>query len=289
MTSRRAHLSSSPSVDLAIVIEPGQLAGKRVCLFVSYAPDYSVKPHVLYHLKALRAAGLEIILILVIDGSVDQPIQVRKDLLRGFVVRKNAGFDFGAWADAFRAFPTLWFAEAVVLVNDSVFGPIGDFRSMIARTLGQPADFIGLTESTQLAQHYQSYFLVLKGRALTSPRSQELWLDVKNFSDKKQVILYYEIMLLRKYQEFGVNCAAMLSWRHLPNESRFNPTHRHWRDLLENGFPYIKVDLLRDWRDRPPLAGWREYVTDPVLLEAIDAHLSRAAAATEPPGNTSLP
>ena len=276
MTSSRAHLLSSPSADVAIVIEPDQLVGKRVCLFVSYSPDYSVKPHVLYHLKALRAAGLEIILILVVDRAVDRPVRVPKDLLRGFMIRKNAGFDFGAWADAFRAFPTLWSAQTIVLVNDSVFGPIGDFRSLIARTLRQPADFIGLTESTQFARHYQSYFLVLKERALTNHGSKEFWLNVQNFSDKMQVIVNYEIMLLRKYQEFGLNCTAMLSWRHLPSESRFNPTHRHWRDLLEHGFPYIKVDLLRNWRDSPRLAGWRDYVTDPVLLAAIDTHLAGA-------------
>jgi hypothetical protein len=50
-----------------------------------------------------------------------------------------------------------------------------------------------------------------------------------------------------------------------------------WRELLEHGFPYIKVDLLRELRNSKHLAGWRDYVTDPVLLQAIDYHLARSA------------
>ena len=37
----------------------------------------------------------------------------RNYFLTGLVVRQNGGFDFGAWADAFRQFPSLWNAECV--------------------------------------------------------------------------------------------------------------------------------------------------------------------------------
>lgn len=242
-----------------------------------------MKPHVLYHLKALRAAGLEIIFVLVVDDSIDRPVPVPRELVRGFVIRKNAGFDFGAWADAFRAFPTLWQSEAVVLANDSIFGPIGDFQSLLNTILRLPADFIGLTESVQHARHYQSFFLMLKGRALTSPTAQEFWRSIENQKEKSEAVLRYELMLLRRYEQIGLRCTAMLSWRHIPGESRFNPTHSRWRELLEHGFPYIKVDLLRDWRDSPYLAGWRDYVTDPALLSAIDSYLAQVASSQNKP------
>lgn len=262
------------STDVRIVVDPGDMTGRRVCLFVSYSPDYALKPHVLYHLDALRKCGFDIVLLLVVDELANRPVAVPKKLLAGLVVRKNAGYDFGAWSDAFRLFPHVWRAQAVLLVNDSVFGPIGDFQSLVDIIMRQPADFIGLTESGQIARHYQSYFILLKGEALTNPMARAFWANVRNHSQKQQVIAEYEIMALRRHQEIGIKCAAMLTWCHLPGEMRFNPTHRHWRELLQHGFPYIKVDLLHHWRDTPFLKGWRDFVTDPVLLEAIDHHLA---------------
>ncbi len=270
-------LREAPSTDLRILIDPGDVSAKRVCLFVSYSPDYSLKPHVQYHLAALRASGLSIVYILIANELRDQFVAT-PPAVSGFIVRKNAGFDFGAWADTFRVLPGLWQAEAIVLVNDSVFGPIGDLPRLVDTIMRQPADFIGLTESVEIARHYQSYFLVLKDHALANGDARAFWSNIENYTDKRQVILNYEVMLLRKYEQLGLRCAAMLSWRHAPGEERISPVHARWRQLLQHGFPYIKVDLLRDWGTAPYLKGWRDFVTDPVLLAAIDFHLARAGS-----------
>jgi lipopolysaccharide biosynthesis protein len=269
------------STPLRVISDPGDrgdLRGERVCVFVSYAPDYQIKPHVRLHLAALKRSGFQIIHVMVVDGMTARAVPAEPELMRGLVVRENGGYDFGAWADAFRTFPALWQAAAVLLVNDSVFGPFGDFDRLMARALKTPADLVGLTESAEITPHFQSYFLLLKGNALSHPGARAFWREIVNLPSKRATILAYEVPLVERFRRLGLTCTALFPWRG-PTEAPWdNPTHHHWRRLLALGFPYIKVELLRDNPARIDIRGWRRAIGDRAHLRVIEATLARAGA-----------
>jgi lipopolysaccharide biosynthesis protein len=264
-----------PSTELRVVLDPGDLARRRICLFVSYSPDYSLKPHVRLHMAALKAHGFDIVYILVIDAFANRRLAVPINFLSGMIARRNAGFDFGAWADAFRVLPTLWSAERVLLVNDSVFGPIGDFGAMVKRLLSQTADIVGLTESPEYQRHFQSFFLMLQHGALRRREARAFWEGLTNLADKLAVVQQYEVKLLQLHYQWGLAGAALFPWQAGPDPAQANPTLSQWRALLARGFPYLKVQLLRDNPAGADLTGWREVVGDPALLAAIDAEIMR--------------
>jgi hypothetical protein len=276
------------SVPLRVVRDPGGMAGERVCIFVSYAPDGRIKPHVRFHLAALKRNGLAILYVMVVDEFPSPEItEALADndhgLLRGLVVRRNAGFDFGAWADAFRIFPALWTAKAVLLVNDSVFGPFGDFDSLMARALTLPADVIGMTESPEITPHFQSYFLLFKEKALSDPGARAFWRDIVNLASKRETILTYEVPLVAGYRERGLACTALFPWHGPTGRPWLNPTHHNWRSLLAAGFPYIKVELLRDNPARIDIRGWRKRIGDREHLAAIEQTLAVSSNGTPRP------
>lgn len=266
---------TKPSTDLKVVLDPGNLARRRICLFVSYSPDYSLKPHVRFHLQALKAAGFDLVYILIVDAFANRRLFAPVDFLSGMIVRRNAGFDFGAWADAFRVLPTAWNAERVVLVNDSIFGPIGDFGHFTQRLLAESADLVGLTESLEVQPHLQSYFLMLQHGGLRRREPRAFWESLENLQDKRAAVLRYETKLLGMYRQWGLRGAALFSWQPQGSGPHANPTLTQWRALLRRGFPYIKAQLLRDNPAQVDLSGWRDDVNDPVLLDAIDAQLAK--------------
>ena len=55
-----------------------------------------------------------------------------------------------------------------------------------------------------------------------------------------------------------------------------NPTHFQWRSLIADGFPFIKISLLRDNTFGPDLRGWQQTVNDGELVAIILEHLLTA-------------
>lgn len=274
-----------PSVETKTIIAPGPIAGQRVCLFVSYSPDGSLKRHVAYHLEAIKACGFKPILILVVDRIVNRSWKRLVPADQSLLVRANAGFDFGAWADAFRLMPDLWRAQCVLLVNDSVFGPVGSLQPVMANALADPADVVGLTQSFETRPHLQSYFLLVKSRALANPAVRQFWAGVRNLDAKQAVIDAYEVPFYGRCIASGLTAKALFDLPQFRDRSK-NPVLDFGHELLRHGFPYIKVSLFGTGIDRNAWRVLRPAIANDALAEAIDAHISRTFPEHAPEGAT---
>jgi len=161
------------------------------------------------------------------------------------VLRKpNLGYDFGSWAVAQAWEPSIRQARHVVLVNDSLVGPFGDLGDVISHCEASRADVIGLTNTTQFGPHLQSYFLAFNRGVLADPSLVAFWLGVRHERDKTSVIHRYEIGLGKLLRREGFSQdAAFPYWKVV--QDGLNPTIRGWRGLLEEGFPFLKREVLR--------------------------------------------
>lgn len=232
------------TVPTEIIRPPPKLVGRKVCLFVSYSSVGAIKPHVAFHLKEIKKCGFATVLMLV----TDEPKLASSGLLptdHALILRRNAGFDFGGWADAFRLFPDLWHSQCVLLVNDSIFGPMTDLRPTMASALDAPADLVGLTQSIQKKFHLQSFFLLMKQAALSNPEVQLFWDQVRNLTTKQEVIDTYEINLTSFFEKNGLKTKAIFPLKDFGIVSA-NPSINLWIVLLNRGFPYIKIELFRE-------------------------------------------
>lgn len=254
-----------------MVRAPGALAGRRVCVFVSYSPTPAIRSHVRFHIEALLAEGFAVVLVLNVDNARGAPTP-KFDALAGLVYRANVGFDFGAWADAFRLFPSLWSADSVLLVNDSIFGPFGDFHAVIERAYALPADIVGMTESYQFTHHIQSYFTLLRAPALRNDGVRRTWQSMENLRTKDEVIMRHELEMRARYAAAGLACTVLFEVeRSYPR----NATLARWAELAALGMPYIKVSQLAALQYPVNLAGWRTLIGDARLLAIIDGEIER--------------
>lgn len=228
----------------------------EVCLFVSFADRPTLKPHVHRHIERLAAAGVRVLLLVNTDLPAAQ-IELDAGLLahtRGTWIRRNLGFDFGAWAHALQACGNWSAWTRLYLVNDSMVGPLDDaaFDRLLGRIRSSSADVIGLTEAIAPRRHLQSYFLVLQREALRAPAMQALFERVRNWPDKSQVIALYETRLTAIAERAGLRSEALF-----PNLGHgTDDTSLRWAELVEAGLPFVKSRVIDRHGGDARLRGW---------------------------------
>lgn len=246
-TSHRGHVALGPQPSLRhhlrceIVKHFTLQPGREAALMVSHAPTGRLKPHILPYIRQLRQSGLQVQLVIVVDRPLEL-LESEIESIDGIIVRDNGGYDFGAWADGFRLCPSLFGAALLVMTNDSVIATADTtrFRTMMDRVRSCQADVVGLTASHEYGWHVQSYFLGLKGRALSSWAFHNFIRDIKRLDDKDEAIRAYEVPFGGKMRAAGLTVKTLFS-----GSLSHNPTLFNWRELIEQGFPFLKLLILR--------------------------------------------
>ena len=267
--------------------------GRDVAVFIHFDPDGRVRPRVRRYLAALRDAGLSIVFASNAEKLRPDDEAALRDLCDGYLVRRNVGYDFGAMREAL----SHWRlpradTNSVLLVNDSVIGPFAPLRPLLDRIDYSVADLWGATDSPQRGYHLQSFFLAAGRTALTHPAWSAFWADVHPARSKEWVIRRYEIGLSQRLLAAGLRGRALFAYealaarlaheapaselharqlvvsrRILARGGVLNPTAHLWRELLREGFPFVKRELLgRNPAGILDAAEWR------VELSATDDH-----------------
>ena len=186
-------------------------------------------------------------------------------------VRFNIGMDFGAWRMALRRLnlprPD---TRRILLINDSVYGPVAPLQPLLERMDTDTADLWGMTDSREIAWHVQSYFLLAGPRLIHSATWRRFWAMAVPLPWRRWVIRRHEIGLSRRVVADGFTTRALF-----PARSGANPMFADWRELLSDGFPFLKRELLRDNPTADPgIAAWRQLVAEPFVRE-IERDLGR--------------
>lgn len=224
-----------------------------VCLFVAYAADGRLFGHTMHYCASLRALGLRLVLVMVTDRSDRAGLDPGPHVADAVIVRDNVGYDFAAWAAALHALPELWEAPELWFANDSVYHALRLLDGVAERVRASGADVVALTGSDEVAPHFQSYFFVLKAPPERRGPARTFWGTVRPLADKLQVIRDYEVRQKSALEAGGLAVEVLFP---APQGIR-NHLQQEWRGLLAAGFPFVKVELLRDNPFRVDLSGWR--------------------------------
>ena len=251
--------------------------GPRVALVCHFDRHGTLREDLPAYLAALGAAGLSVVLVSNAGYLAPSALERLRGLVACVLVRRNVGYDFGAWRDALEhlGLPRAD-TQFLLLANDSVYGPFAPLAPLLARMDFAVADLWGMTDSLQVRPHLQSYFLAVGSRALHSTAWSAFWRGVRPVPSKHWLIRWQEIGLTQRLLAAGFSYRALFPYGELiaratPRTKRFraalagttplNPSVELWRELLAAGFPFIKRELLRDNPTRAAdLGDWREQV-----------------------------
>ncbi|MDM0017560.1 rhamnan synthesis F family protein [Variovorax saccharolyticus] len=256
------------------------LAREEMALFVTHAPHGTIKPHVPVYVDALRRQGVAVTLIVASERMGEFLLDGIEDRVDGLYIRQNQGFDFAAWAHVIRDVD-LSQAHTLYLVNDSLIGPLNEssFAETMKRIRSSHAELLCLTDNMERGHHFQSYFLVAKGRAV--PELEDFLFKVTTCDSKEEVIDAYEVKLMPYFKERGYAREALF-----PAPITSNTTITRWRELIADGFPFVKTAVLRavensDWREVLSAQGFDPQVAElsVAIIEAGERSAPKPPAA----------
>jgi hypothetical protein len=284
-----------------------QPLGPNVAVFVHYDAAGAVRDHVLHYVKALHRAGHAIAFVTNAGKLRPEARAALEPFCAAILVRRNVGYDFGAMREAvLRLGLPREDTRYVLIVNDSVYGPLKPLDDLLSRIDFDVADVWGCTESWQRRYHLQSYFLAFGPRALRHPVWHNFWSGVRPVQSKDWIIRTYEVGLSQQFLRAGLTCRAIWSYSDLVkcvdpellagdddesssigdpivlmrrNHARhirdaavlrrpLNPTSDLWRQLLLAGYPFLKRELLRsNPTNVNDVTDWRDVVRNQVGLD----------------------
>jgi len=182
----------------------------KVVIFVHFDRKGAVRPQLLSYMREFAAGGRAIVFVTNAGLLKPEAEASLREICSAIIIRRNRGYDFGAWREAIEhlGLPRAD-TEELILVNDSVFGPLRPIGDVLEKLDYGTADIWGLTESWQTRYHLQSFFLAFGPAALRSAAFAKFWVDVRPVPAKSYIVKIYEVGITQTMLKAGLRCAAI--------------------------------------------------------------------------------
>jgi lipopolysaccharide biosynthesis protein len=233
---------------------------RKVAVFAHYSSRVEISPSDAYLIECLRSAGYSVIVSSTCTNDPTEHEQLWgqwSGKIDGLLTRPNFGFDFASWSAAlmYLRLDELEI-EQLVLVNNSIYGPVAPLEPIL-EDLFSRGDLFGFTGSREFSPHLQSYFLGFNRTVIANPCFKQFWRSSIDSRSKWSTIIHRELTWGRFFVKHGFTSVVFAEeTRVFPR----NPLTFLWRDLVLNGFPFIKKSLFTHNYDEIDMLGWENFL-----------------------------
>ncbi len=223
--------------------ECSDLTSPKVAIVSSWSDTAVMSRSLSAYLAALDSEGYQpfVVSTCEVKGALEWPFGLPNNAV--VARRRNIGYDFGSWASALSVCSELARKPYVLLTNDSLVGPFGPLADMFERAENASEPVVFMTESLSPKRHGQSFFILFKDRALSTPALTDFFNSVAPQRTKQRVIDKYEIPLAQTCEANDLPWQAIYSAEEL-GAGHINPTLSAWRQLIAKGAPFLKRQIL---------------------------------------------
>lgn len=241
---------------------------KRVAIFASYFKEGIIPEYVVYYLQGLKKLVDDIVYIADSDVKSGEEEKIR-GLVTYYKCERHGCYDFGSYRRGFEwaeQNEILDDADELIFCNDSCYGPVYPFEDVFVDMDKRECDFWGMTESNQMMNHLQSFFLVFKKGVFKS----STFIDFVHSFEKQEsfmdYVLKYEIQFASVLSKVGFRAASYVNADYF-EDLVHNPTNPMlWPiEVIERKVPLIKRKVIQNNYDG--------YLCEP-LLELL-YHISK--------------
>ncbi|CAG7581318.1 MAG: putative glycosyltransferase [uncultured marine phage] len=213
---------------------------KKICLFSSYSTKSTIDNYVKFYVEILKSHFDEVILITNERNVEKKEIDFLKRVNVKLKMVKNEGLDFGMYHKGIMEIDTTMY-DQIAFVNDScVLFNKRSLKILLEWVDKSDLDYCGITDSKQIKYHLQSYFTIVKKKAI--PKLYDFYKSNGIFNgDSREIIEKYEIGLSQMFIDNGFKIGSYFKCK---NYASPNISIMEAHNLINSDCPVIKKKLL---------------------------------------------
>lgn len=236
---------------------------QRLGIYVVYDPEGIVDNYITYFLDDLIKHFAEF--IIVCNGMLSEKGRKKLEKYTSYIiVRENQGYDTWAYKAAldFWGWERLRQYDEVVLLNDTIMGPVYPFEEMFFKMDKKNLDFWGITRHYEMKanfyhcvygytpEHIQSYFMAIRKSLLISDAFKRYWEEIPEIHSYEEAVGNHEVVFTKYFSDMG------FQWDTYVDTSVYEKRHRNpsitcAKEIVErNRCPVFKKRLFfqdYDW------------------------------------------
>lgn len=236
---------------------------RRIGIFVFFDANGIVDRYIPYMLEDLMK-NLERLVVVVNGKITDEGKEILGKFSSDFVFRENKGFDTWAYKEGmdYIGWEQLSEYDEVVILNDTVMGPVYPFAEMFDAMAKRDVDFWGITRHYKdmanpyncvygyIPAHIQSYFEVFRQSFVKSEDFQNYWDNLFPINSYEDAVGKHEIVFTKKFEDLGYKWDTYINAPEL--EERHSQPLMAYADLIIRNYrcPIFKKRLFfneYDW------------------------------------------
>lgn len=229
---------------------------KRIAVFTFYDKENIVDEYVYFLLKEIKKVVSYLVVVCNCKISVCDNRRM-SDFADEVYERENRGFDAGAVKDAilhYIGIEKLKEYEELLIVNDTVYGPLYPLQEVFERMEKEDTDFWGLTqvEATDYHPSYlQSYFLAVREKMLHSIDFMNYWKEMQYYEGFREVLHFYEQCFTTFFEGKGyrrISYVDTSAYRTAGEKVVPNPYYHLFEEIRQgrHAMPFVKKKPLAD-------------------------------------------
>lgn len=181
---------------------------KLAVVIAHYDPDGHVPLDLLNMISALKKRSDEIVFV---STNINKESLLIVEKMCNLIARENFGYDFWSYKVGIESILNKKSLDSILLINSSViyFDPDKLIKKFFEDSPDYPALY-GLTESYQIEQHVQSFWIEFCTNELINSKAFDVWWsEMVPISEQLEVIKKYEIGMSNYFKNLGVNLKAL--------------------------------------------------------------------------------
>lgn len=182
-------------------------SAQNLVIFCHFDKQNKIADYVLHYLNDLHQnCDSEIIFVSNCPDIKEEEIVKIEELTSKIIIRKNIGYDFGAYFSGYSAARNKEKYQNIIFANDSAYGPFYSLSKVFDEMNGRNLDAWAITDNCIPEYTLQSYFLCFDNKLI--PFLDKFFGEFEYIDDKEKVVQEYEVKLSKKLIERNYNISA---------------------------------------------------------------------------------
>ena len=209
-------------------------SAKRLAIFFFFDKMGVVDRYVPVLLEDLKKNVSEI--CIVCNGKLEDKGKSKLEEFGTVIVRENKGFDVWAYKTALESYGwnRLETFDEVIMLNNTIMGPVYPFKETFSAMDQKDVDFWGLTEYFKIKgdpfgyspygyipDHIQSHWIACRRSMISSKEFQDYWDNMPMIENYAQAVGKHESIFTKKFADMGYKWTVSVEMDDLREFSRY--------------------------------------------------------------------